>query len=94
MLVTLTVSRLSHLFKPEKGCRLRSYLVECRLELAARVLQSSRNAGERDTPQCGIRASVQAFPFTSNLSQIPTPSQLPSGQLFHRQIKLKALASD
>ena len=41
VLVNLSVSRLSHLFKLEQGCRLRSYLVDCRLELAARVLQSS-----------------------------------------------------
>lgn len=41
VLVNLSVSRLSHLFKLVKGCRLRSYLVDCRLNLAACVLQSS-----------------------------------------------------
>ena len=41
VLVNLSVSRLSHLFKLGKGCRLRSYLMDCRLNLAARVLQSS-----------------------------------------------------
>jgi AraC-like DNA-binding protein len=41
MLAKLSVSRLSHLFKLEKGCRLRSYLVDRRLQLAARILQSS-----------------------------------------------------
>jgi AraC-like DNA-binding protein len=40
-LVRLSVSRLSHLFKLETGCRLRSYLMDWRLELAASVLQST-----------------------------------------------------
>lgn len=39
-LINLSVSRLSHLFKQEQGCRLRSYLVERRLDLAASILQS------------------------------------------------------
>jgi len=52
MLASLSVSRLSHLFKMETSCALRSYLVECRLERAARVLQSS------ETPVKEISYSV------------------------------------
>jgi len=42
LMVNLSVSRLSHLFKLERDCRLRSYLVDCRLGLAARALQSGK----------------------------------------------------
>jgi len=73
MLTRLSVSRLSHLFKRETGCRLRSYIVDCRLQLAANHLQSrevsvkevSYNVGYRH-PSSFVRA------FTSKFGCSPT----------------------
>ena len=55
VLASLSVSRLSHLFKLQTGCRLRSYLVACRLDLAARHLQSSEASVKETSYTVGYR---------------------------------------
>lgn len=64
ILVKLSVSRLSHLFKLETGCRLRSYLMDLRLQRAALCLQSSDASVKEAAYTVGYRhpsSFVRAF---------------------------------
>ncbi len=64
VLVELSISRLSHLFKLETGCRLRSHLVDCRLQVAAGQLQNAGVSVKETSYTVGYRhpsSFVRAF---------------------------------
>ena len=56
-LVNLSTSRLQHLFKAQTGSRVNDYLVECRLQAAARLLKSTELRIKEVTSRMGYRHS-------------------------------------